>query len=228
MSNVLICEMIFDEVYTPNLDVQLVTSNWIHGGKGRKLGQEFAYRCDVEFQNPVISTVRPAAADSLPDKYIAFHPTSASGKWSVRGYKRWKEVLAAFPHSIPVVQVGMPDEPLIEGVDIDFRGKHAGYNQFAWLIEHSQLVLGVDTISMALAAGLNKPMVTIFGGTYASKTGPTLLHDTPVRLIETPDRMGCEKACYKEECFVDANNPCINNISPQVIADAVIELLGEK
>jgi hypothetical protein len=36
------CEEIFDEVYTPNLAVQMVTSNWIHSGKGRLLGDEFA------------------------------------------------------------------------------------------------------------------------------------------------------------------------------------------
>jgi ADP-heptose:LPS heptosyltransferase len=229
MSNVLFCEMIFDEVYTPNLDIQLITSNWIHGGKGsRKLAQEFAHRCDVEFQNPVIETIKPLLATELPEKYIAFHTTATSGKWSTRGYQRWEEVLSSIPKDIPIVQIGMPDEPLINGVDIDFRGKHDGYNQFAWLIEHSEMVLGVDTISMAFAAGFHKPMVTLFGSTYASKTGPTIVGKGLAVLVETPDRYTCEKACYKDECFVNPSKPCINNIDPATIVSAVKGILATR
>src|SRR5262249_17327437 len=49
MMDVPFLEEVFDEVFTPNLAIQLTTSNWVHGGKGRKLADEMAAQCHVEF-----------------------------------------------------------------------------------------------------------------------------------------------------------------------------------
>jgi ADP-heptose:LPS heptosyltransferase len=227
MMNVLVDEFVFDDVFTPNLDIQLTTSNWIHGGKGRRLAEEIASRCDVELGTPTIKTVKPLKAAQLPEKYIAFHPAAASGKWSARGYHKWAEVMKLINHDIPIVQIGMPDEPLVEGVDIDFRGKHVGYNQFAWLVKNSSGLLGVDTFSMHLADWFDVPMLTIFGSTYSTKTGPVNRSKSLQILIDTPDRNWCSKACYKDQCFIDNSNPCVNKITPEQIAEQFAKIISQ-
>ena len=225
MSNVMLTDIIFGKTFTPNLDIQLLTSNWIKDGSGRLLPDEMAWRCDVEYQAPRIEVEK--FETGLPDKYYTFHPSAANGKWSARAYAKWKDVIKLLKLDAPVVQIGMPDEPLIDGVDIDFRGKHNGYNQFAYVISKSQGNFGIDTMSIPLAAAFNIPMVAVFGSTYASKTGPWLPKNHPYcKLVETKDRMGCNRACYKDQCFINVTSSCTNNIDPVEIADAINNMIG--
>jgi len=44
-------------------------------------------------------------------------------------------------------------------------------------------------------------------------------------MLDTPDRMGCERACYKNECAVSPDSPCINNIQPKSILRSLVAVI---
>lgn len=231
MTDVPTCEQVFDESYTPNLDIQLSTSNWVRRGRGRKLADEMAYRCEVEYGAPKISLKTPGSEvlGLLPAvrKYIVFHPGSGIDKWSARNYKHWAHVIAQLPALGPqVVQIGMSDDMTVPGVDVDLRGKTNDYREMAWVIANARLSVGIDSLPMHLAAGLSIPHVAIFGSTYPSSTGPANKGILNV-LIETNDRHGCERACYDNRCFVDNDNPCVNEIDSENIVSAINQIVEE-
>jgi ADP-heptose:LPS heptosyltransferase/glycosyltransferase involved in cell wall biosynthesis len=220
MGNVPFLEQIFDEVYTPNLAIQMLSSNWVRRGKGRLLGNEMAYQCSVPFGEYRISLEKPN--QNLPDRYIVLQPGSGKGQWEARNYLSWQEVVLNLKEQtgLPVVQVGLEDDPLYEGV-IDLRGK-TSYNQLAYVINESDVFVGIDSVGMHMAAALEIPHVAIFGSSYATSTGPVLKKEIPSILLETEDRYGCEKACYKYQCFVKKDHPCLNEISAKKIVDSVV------
>jgi ADP-heptose:LPS heptosyltransferase/glycosyltransferase involved in cell wall biosynthesis len=212
MTNVPVLEQAFDEVYTPNLAVQMTFSNWVHGGKGRLLGDELAHQCGVEYGEPFIK-LEPYK--DLPDKYMVLHPGSGKGQWEARNYLHWQEVVINLVRElgdIKIVQVGLTDDPLYQGC-VDLRGK-TNYNQLAYVVSEAEALLGIDSVTMHMAAGLGIPHIALFGSSYAKSTGPTSPRNLSV-LMETPTRYSCDKACYKYQCSVDREHPCINEISPR-------------
>lgn len=225
MTNVPFMETVFSEVYTPNLAIQTTSANWVHGGKGRLLGNEMAHQCDVDFGEYFIKCDPVELPEMAPD-YIAFHPGSGKGQHEARNYLHWQEVVNNLKNlsKLPIVQIGQPDEPLYEGV-IDMRGKTT-YNQLATVVQNAKVLVGIDTVSMHLAAGLGTPHLAIFGSSYSTSTGPVEKKGALRVLIDTPDRYTCDKACYKYTCAVDKDHPCINEIQPRQIVAQALELLG--
>lgn len=223
MQDVPLCELVFSEVFTPNLAIQTVSANWIRGGKGRLLEEEMAVQCQVE---PGHSTIRKDRVEGLPEKFIAFHPGSGKGQWEARNYLHWQEVVENVQRlsGLPIVQLGMNDDPLYEGV-IDFRGKTT-YNQLAYVVCNAKCLLSIDSVAMHMAASAGVKTIALFGSSYSSSTGPVQRRGALHVLLETPNRYTCEKACYKYQCSVDREHPCINEISPRTIVETVISLIG--
>ncbi|MHB8407877.1 MAG: glycosyltransferase family 9 protein [Acidiferrobacterales bacterium] len=222
MQNVPLCELVFDEVYTPNLAIQTTAANWVRGGKGRLLGNEMAAQCQVEFGDYFIELQPTTMA---PDEFVAFHPGSGKGQWEARNYRKWQEVVnnIAKLTKLPVVQLGTTEDPLYENV-VDLRGQ-TNYNKLAFVISKAKCLVGIDSVSMHMAAGLGTPHVAIFGSSYSTSTGPVQTKKALSVLIDTKDRYTCEKACYKYECSVDKEHPCINEIPPREIVKRVIHCL---
>jgi len=225
MMNVPFCEGIFDEVYTPNLAVQLNTSNWVHGGKGRLLGHEFAAQCGVEFGEYFIKLEE---LQGLPEKFIVLHTGSGKGQWEARNYRHWKKVVHNLKKNfqdvdIQIVQVGLDEDPLIEGC-VDLRGR-TNYNQLAYVISKALCLVGIDSVTMHMAAALHVRHVSLFGSSYSSSTGPawTMGYNSSFRvLLDAKNRCNGGKACYKYQCSVDRDNPCINEISPRQVVASVL------
>ena len=212
----------FDEVYTPNIPVQLARSNWIHRGKGRNLIDEFAAQCNVRANLPIIpeSPCKAPAALGV-DKWIAVH---SGGQKSARRYSHWVDLVKNIRSSgIKVMQVGARDDVSVGAVDLDARG-----GDHASLVAHLSgvpLILCIDSYPMHVAAALGLHVVALFGSSYPGSTGPIGI--TPrLKLLETPDRKGCERACYKDQCKVDHDDPCINNIDPERAFDRVLAVMG--
>lgn len=230
MMDVPFCEKIFDEVYTPNLAVQMNTSNWVHGGKGRKLGNEFAAQCGVEFGDYFIKT-EDVVIPGVEGEYIAFHPGSGKGQWEARNYRSWKKVIGNLKKhtTLPIVQVGLSDDPLVEGC-IDLRGG-TNYNQLASVIQKASCLIGIDSVSMHMAAALATPHIALFGSSYSSSTGPVVPFSSAVSrlfqsvLLDAKNRCEGGKACYKYQCTVDRENPCINEINPKTIVEHALSIL---
>jgi ADP-heptose:LPS heptosyltransferase/glycosyltransferase involved in cell wall biosynthesis len=224
MGNVSLCEDIFDLVFTPNLAIQLVTSNWVKKGTGRKLADEIAYQCGVDLGD---YSVYLEEVSDLPEEYIVLNPGSGKGQWEARNYTGWQDIINNVSRrlNMKIVQVGLGDDPLYDGT-IDFRGKTKNYNQLAYVVKKAKLVLGIDTCTMHFAAALGTPSVSLFGSSYAKSTGPSCIKAGTI-CLEPQCRRTCKKACYKYQCSVDRDYPCINDINPRMIVDACAEVLGE-
>lgn len=222
MTDVSLCENIFDLVFTPNLAIQLITSNWVRKGNGRKLAEEMAHQCDVKLGN---YSIECEVVDGLPDKFIAFNPGSGKGQWEARNYVHWQDVVnnVARLLNLPILQFGMNEDTLYDGV-IDFRGKTENYNKLAYAISKANLVLGIDTCTMHMAAGLCIPSVSLFGSSYANSTGPSNIRANAI-CLEPSCRRTCKKACYKYQCTVDRDYPCINDIDPRIVVKSCADVL---
>lgn len=231
MQDVGLLEDIFDHVYTPNLAIQMVWSNWVHGGQGRSLFHEIASQCNVRVEDLQAPKIGHVNVSGLPEKYIVIHTGSGKGQWGARRYNNWQGVVdnvREYDSSVQFVQVGLGDEPLLNGC-VDFRGKTPDYKQLAFIVANSLGVVSIDSMVMHIAAHHGKPHVALFGGSYAKTTGTSfggLETCAPkVTLIEVSDRLSCKRACYKNECIVDADNPCINTVQPAVVFASVLRTI---
>lgn len=225
MQDVPFLETIFDEVYTPNLAIQTTSANWIRGGKGRLLADEMAAQCQTELGEYKIGLVDPGV--SLPEEFIVLHPGSGVGQWEARNYHHWQDVVINLVKlsGLPVVQVGMQDDPSYQGAT-DLRGRTPDYRNLAFVISKAKCVVGIDSVSMHLAAGLGTPHVALFGSSYSTSTGPAKSKALSV-LIDTPSRYTCDKACYKYQCSVKRDTPCVNEITPKQVVHSVLNIVTD-
>jgi glycosyltransferase involved in cell wall biosynthesis/ADP-heptose:LPS heptosyltransferase len=228
-------ERVFDVAYTPNLNVQYQWANWVRGGTGRNLLDEFAAQCDVKADAPLLpETAPPQGGDS--SVWVAVH---GGGQKSARRYAYWRDiVLNLRDNGIKVMQVGAADDMDVGPVDLDRRGQ-GDHLALVESLGACSAFVGIDSYPMHVASALGLRTVAIFGSSYSSSTGPKN-HRLPILLeqrqcgvevsnkelmeevgrivsIDTPSRNGCERACYKDACRVDVDNPCINNIRPEAV-----------
>jgi len=228
MINVEISENVFDLVLTPDVTTQYTFSNWTRRGQGRLLAEEFANHCQASLGEYFIKTTKPK--ETLPEKYVTFHPGSGKGRWEARKYTDWPEVLRninlKFPE-IQIVQVGAEDEPEFD-VELDLRGK-TNIHELAYVIEHSSMHLSIDTISMHMAAAFDVPTLSIFGCSYAQSTGPWVPNkdESKLILLESERKTcGCSRACYKDKPVVNTNGYApINEIDPMMVVQGAAALL---
>jgi ADP-heptose:LPS heptosyltransferase len=230
MVNIDILEHVFDLVLTPNVSTQYNFSNWVRRGQGRLLAEEFANHCHSELGEYFIEQ---QVVDGLPEFYMTLHTTSGQGQWEGRKYVDWQEVVNNLKNlysNLKIVQVGGADEPLLNGIDIDLRGK-TNYQELAYVVANSKLHLSPDTFTMHLAAALNVPLVALFGCSYATSTGPWVKEKEKAKyiLLQSERKSGCmHKACYKNRCAVnpEGNGP-INEISPREVFNSCELLLKQ-
>ena len=241
MVHVDLLEEAFDLALTPNVATQYNFSNWVRRGQGRLLAEEFANHCQVELgeyfiekDSSVFDTLEtsffPPKFEAEKTPYMTFHPGSGQGQWEARKYVDWSEVLMNLKNLCPnlkVVQVGGTDEPLAKETDLDLRGKTTP-QQLASVIEKSLLHLSIDTFTMHMAAALDVPLVALFGSSHATSTGPWVKDKEKAKyiLLETEERMGCNKACYKYTCEKNKESPCVNSISPEDVFKSCFRMLS--
>lgn len=219
MMNVPLLERVFDEVYTPNLAIQTTTANWVKRGKGRLLGQEMAHLCDVEFGE---YRIKEEPVDGLPKQYIVLNPGSGKGQWEARNYLHWQEVVNNLVRcsGLPVVQVGVAEDPEYKGV-VDLRGK-TNYNQLYSVVKNAACLVSIDSVTSHMADAAEVPQVSLYGSSYSTSTGPVDRKKLAV-LMDTPSRYSCDKACYKYQCSVDKDHPCINEIPARQVVLFVLQ-----
>jgi len=237
MMSVELLEEVFDLALTPNVATQFTFSNWVRRGQGRLLAEEFANHCQCELGDYFIKKDHSIVREHLSEdeffvNYITFHPGSGKGQWEARKYTEWQEVISnlktLYP-SIKIVQVGGEDEPPYDGIHLDLRGK-TNVHQLASIIENSKLHLSIDTLTMHLAAGNNTPIVALFGSSHAMSTGPWMKDKTNAKfyLLESQQKIGCNKACYKYQCTKNRDLPCINEIDPREVVAACGRILDKE
>lgn len=240
MQDISVLEDIFDEVYTPNLNIQMAWSNWVHRGQGRQLLDEMAVQCGFSPQDSYagkqigipmmapIENVPQVVLDLLASAKLDRVAIHVGGQKSARAYAYWRDLVKNMRDcGIYVVQVGAADDTDVGEVDQDVRGMLSP-RELPSLLKACKALVCIDSFPMHVAACYGIPVVAIFGSSYASSTGPqyTESRGRLKVLLETEDRHGCDRACYKDVCKVDSTNPCINEIPPSKIWDALGDMLG--
>ena len=234
-------EQAFDLVLTPNVATQFLFSNWVRGGAGRNLLEEYANHCQVEIGKPFIGEDESAFSDVIMSSngdvdlrrtpYITFHPGSGEGQWSARKYQDWAEALHNFKKYFPdvkIVQVGVQEDMSYSQVDFDMRGKTT-VQQMASIIKFADMHVGIDSFPTHVAASYKTPLVALYGSSYAQSSGPWYQNPDKENflLLESQNKMGCQRACYKYTCKVNPAMSCINEIDSYQVVSAMTSVLSE-
>jgi len=214
---------LYEAYYTPFFRTQ-VLANWVHGGHGKSLAETYAEDCGVALGEYWCPTEKVDCEGMTDGPYITFHPGSGVGDQSARWYEHWPEVVAEL--KIPVVQVGIRTEPLIDGC-IDMRGK-TSYAGLHGIIGGAKLHLGIDSYPLHAASILGVPIVSIWGNTFPHITGPEHRLTVASKFVALQPDVRGENECFRPCHFVKCSfgSPCVNLIDPTDIAEAVRDVLS--
>lgn len=159
----------------------------------------------------------------LPKKrYITFHGFNPKG--SSRQYKYWQIVIDALLHNesfdYEILQVGGLVDHRFERINTEYLGV-TSYANLAYLIKHSELHLGFDSLPVHLASHYNKKIVAIYCH-YSSISGPYFSSPNDIRILEP--KFDQIKPTYG---YHDPHN-LIQTIDPVEISESVLSLLNIK
>tara|TARA_Y100000593_G_C4323402_1_gene345282 strand:- start:2264 stop:3493 length:1230 start_codon:yes stop_codon:yes gene_type:complete len=152
--------------------------------------------------------------------YITLQP---QGKYESRSYDYWQEVVDILlpvlkENDIDIVQVGGKDERPIKGCY--YTSGQASFNQTAYMISNSKLHLGIDSLGVHLASHYGKKIVGLYSVVYPNNSRPFFSKDEDIIILE-PEREEGEKPSFSPE----ESPKTINQISPEIIANSVCDLL---
>jgi len=163
-----------------------------------------------------------------PDKTICLAPGSQFG-----GAKRYltsgfaKVVASLVEAGWQPLVLGTPQErdigeQCLHGISApSFNGAgRTSLRQALQILSASRLLVSNDSGLMHVAAGMDLPVVAIFGATDPARTSPSGKH---VRLLYQP--ADCSP-CLQRECKIEGH-PCMANIAPESVLDACLSLLGQ-
>lgn len=138
--------------------------------------------------------------------------------WSIDNWRQLTELLTRAGYA--VLFLGGPEEDeknqyLADTTDGIYLG-HFPFNQFITLVDHCALVVSAVTMAMHVAVGLKKPMVLL--NNIFNRHEFHFFTDSTI--LEPPEPCECY---YRPTC--KKGETCLNDISPQKVVDAVIQLL---
>jgi len=155
-------------------------------------------------------------------RYITFHPHHDKG--TARKYLYWQRVISLITdelEDLEIVQIGEATDQVwqdkLSCINSSLLGK-TNYNSLAYVINNSELHLGYDSLAVHLASHFQKKIVAIYPH-WAKSSGPYFSKPEDARVME-PD-FSTTKPCYA----YDDPAQMINTIKPELIANAVIDLL---
>lgn len=183
------------------------------------LAKVYARDLGVDISTPVF---QPHFVPITDEKYIVFHNGI---KVPAKTYSYWADVIRLVKpvldrEGITTVQIGLPDEPQIQGIDRKI--VTSNLKQASFIIQNSVMMVGIDSVPIHLASALDVPSVSIYGHTYASTCSPLWNKKSKAIVIES-HRNGNKPSFSLEE-----NPKTIDMIMPEEIAGGILEQLGVK
>ena len=179
----------------------------------------------LKINKPFIKT---EAITLPPQPYITFHPVHTKG--NQRKYKGWTTVVDGLRDSVAqevsprynLIQIGESDNIKYEnyGVNVDYLEK-TNVNQLAYLIKHSSLHLGYDSLPVHLASHFGVRIVGLWSR-WSSHSYPYFSSPKDYIILEPDyDDIGIKPS------FGD-NDPydLINTLCPERIIKAVKKILN--
>ena len=181
------------------------------------LVEVYAKDLGVKIGEPVF---QPHFFPVVDENYITIHN---DGKVPAKQYDYWEEVIVIVKSKFPeakFIQIGSGKEPKIKNAD-KFLAT-SSIKQCAYIIKNSIMHVGIDSLPVHIASNFDKPIVAIYGHTYASTCGPVWGSKDNHIIIES-HRDG-KKPSYS----LQENPKTINFIKPEEIANAILKKLGKE
>lgn len=182
--------------------------------------EQYSLSCGLKINKPnILDKYFP-----LPfNKYITFH---APSKFQSRKYDRWKYVLNLIKpyldkNNIKIVQIGNKDEQIFQD-SCHITNGMTDFNQLAYIIKNSILLVGIDSFPIHLAAYYNVPIVGLYCNMHKEHSMP-YWGDRQKQILIESHRNG-DKPSYSA---FEAEKT-INLISPEEIAKNILDLLDIK
>lgn len=126
---------------------------------------------------------------------------------------RFQEVVSALNQRFNFVQLGMSDDPLLDGV-IDLRGK-TSLRQSAAILSQSLVFVGLEGFLMHLARSVDCRSVIVYGGrTRPEDTGYSCNEN-----LYTP--LPCAPCWRWNTCEREINRECMDRITPDMVVAAI-------
>lgn len=216
-------KQVWDVVYAPGINIQFTFSNWLlgNGEYSLRLLEEFAKNCNLSRDS--LKDYKIKIKDcKLPDgPYVVLAP---GGQKSAKTYKYWDDIILNLKEmvseDIKIIQVGSPDEALIDGV-LDYRGKK--FEESFFLIQNAEVLIGVDSFPAHAAAAVGTPHLVIYASTHARTCAPVMISKKVPQVI-VEEFKACFPKCYKDKCMRDGKN-CLSMIDPEDICSSLYMLL---
>jgi ADP-heptose:LPS heptosyltransferase len=207
----------FTAAYCPGIVTQKF-EHYAHNGFGKHLAKAYASMCDVELGPCQISLDKPAF--DLPDKYYTLHcKTSMKSKdWPLN---RFKSLVALFP-DVTFVQLGGPNEPVIDAPNVVSTIGQTTFTEMAYIIRKSEGHIGLDSVPAHIASTVGTRNITIMAATYPNICGPMNTHGGQI-IVPEKRPAKCAKPCHMIEC-PSKNDPCIGRVSLRQVAKAMEEV----
>lgn len=165
-------------------------------------------------------------------KFIIIHPTSrwAFKQWDARRWSKVADILKREYNRNVIVTCG-PDKrevamarkilELAEEEHFTTEGR-INLHELGWVISRAELFLGIDTVSMHLAAAVQTPIVALFGPSSEWSWRPWLCEHELV-LGECDCKKTRNFICDKSKIF-----PCMERIQVKDVIDVACRLLAQR
>jgi hypothetical protein len=180
--------------------------------------ERYASACGVKIGKPYIYE----KYFPIPfDKYITFQPCS---KYDSKNYDYWEEVvLLILPYlkerGINIIQIGaQKDKPVPNCYNVCGQTK---IQQAAYILSNSMLHFGADSFAAHIASGFNKKIVGLYSNNNIENVKPYWSNNKDIVLLKSPSNKKPSYSAFEQE-------KDINNIKPEVIAQAILDLLDIK
>ena len=176
----------------------------------------YALNCGLKIDRPFIEE---EPCEIPTGDYITIHVTHS---FHSKSYDFWQEVIdftkGSFP-DISIVQLGTESSERKYDNTENYLGK-TNFNQSAYLMKRAKLHFGIDSFPAHLASCFEIPSVVLYSHTYKEQCYPFFTKLKHLRLIQAPLNTVRPSYNNKEEA------PCINNVRPLEISEAIDELLS--
>lgn len=157
----------------------------------------------------------------LPKKYVVVCPIGKQAfaanrkEWGPESFQKVVDLLT----DIPVVQIGLPSDPLLGGVS-DFRTLGYPIRTCAAIIKKSLAGGFLEGGFMHLANAVNKPSVIIYGGALCPHITGYDIH------INLDTKVECGP-CFTSDSPMEAcpTMECMKQISPELVVEKIRELV---
>ena len=173
-------------------------------------------------------SLKPIVSPKLvTGRYLTLHIKTGWSIYKEWPVQQWNKLIQELKIYTPmkIVQIGSATDPLVEGVDIDLRGKTT-LAQSCALIRDAKLHLGGDSFSNHIAGAYHTKAVILFGSTSPTGSGYPTAKNIYLDLPCQP--------CYKENPNVSrhpkgscSHHLCMNQITVEMVMKEIKVQLNE-